>query len=72
MTPMMLSSDLRSSCRVHARLLDAFIDVTRAELDRQTCSFVQESLREMLDGLHADRKAYGALAGPVAVVDNAA
>jgi hypothetical protein len=72
MFPTTIPSEIRASCRVHARLLDAFIEITRAELDRQTCSFAQESLRETLEGLRADRKAYGALAGLVAVVDNAA
>ncbi|HEV7370985.1 hypothetical protein [Arenibaculum sp.] len=72
MFPTTIPSEIRASCRVHARLLDAFIEITRAELDRQTCTFAQESLRETLEGLRADRKAYGALAGLVAVVDNAA
>jgi hypothetical protein len=66
-----IASELRSACRVHARLLDSFIELTRAELDRQTCGFAQESLRETLELMRADRKAYGALGGLIAVSDAA-
>ena len=66
-----IASELRSACRVHARLLDTFIELTRAELDRQTCTFAQESLRETLETMRADRKAYGALGGLIAVSDAA-
>ena len=51
-----IAPELRSACRVHARLLDSFIELTRAELDRQTCAFAQESLRETLELMRADRK----------------
>ena len=61
-----IASELRSACRVHARLLDSFI-----ELDRQTCVFAQESLRETLELMRADRKHYGALGGLIAVSDAA-
>jgi hypothetical protein len=66
-----IASELRSACRVHARLLDTFIELTRVELERQTCAFAQESLRESLELLRADRKAYGALGGLIAVSDAA-
>jgi hypothetical protein len=67
-----IAAELRNASRVHARLLDGFIEMTRTELDKQSCSFAQESLREMLESLRADRKHYGTLAGLVAVVDNRA
>jgi hypothetical protein len=66
-----IASELRSACRVHARLLDTFIELTRVELERQTCAFAQESLRESLELMRADRKAYGAMAGLIAVSDAA-
>ena len=62
-----IAPEIRSACRVHARLLDTFIELTRAELDNQTCTFAQESLRETLEMMRADRKAYGALGGLIAV-----
>lgn len=67
-----LSASLRNASRVHARLLDSFIELTRAELDKQSCAFAQESLRELLEALRLDRKTYGSIAGLVAVVDNRA
>ena len=66
-----ISPELRSACRVHARLLDSFIELTRVELEHQTCAFAQESLRESLELMRADRKAYGAMAGLIAVSDAA-
>jgi light-regulated signal transduction histidine kinase (bacteriophytochrome) len=72
MSPSLIPAELRNACRTHARLLDGFIELTRAELDKQSCSFAQESLREMLEALRSDRKHYGTLAGLVAVVDNRA
>jgi hypothetical protein len=66
-----IAPELRAACRIHARLLDSFIELVRMELDKQTCSFAQESLRETLESLRNDRKSYGALAGLVAV-ENAA
>ncbi len=72
MNPSHVPAEVRAACRVHARLLDSFIDITRAEIDRQTCQFTQESLRETLETLRSDRKAYGTLAGVMAVVGNAA
>ena len=62
-----IAPEIRSACRVHARLLDTFIELTRAELDKQTCTFAQESLRETLEMMRADRNAYGALGGLIAV-----
>ena len=66
-----IAPELRSASRVHARLLDSFIELTRAELERQTCAFAQESLRETLELMRADRKTYGALGGLIAVSDAA-
>ncbi|HYC05522.1 MAG TPA: hypothetical protein VED40_19680 [Azospirillaceae bacterium] len=71
-----ITSDLRHSCRVHARLLDAFIELTTAELERHGPGFVEESLNELLESLRADRRNYGMLAGVVEVeaemIENAA
>ncbi|MFC7332962.1 hypothetical protein [Rhodocista pekingensis] len=71
-----IESEVRHSCRVHARLLDAFIDLTREELGRHTPGFVEESLRELLETLRTERKLYGSLGAitPVAhrPIENAA
>ncbi|HYE52102.1 MAG TPA: hypothetical protein VEB20_21075 [Azospirillaceae bacterium] len=71
-----IESDIRHSCRVHARLLDSFIDLTRAELEQHGPGFVEESLRELLESLRSERRAYGVLAGVVPVskpvIENAA
>jgi hypothetical protein len=66
-----VSTEIRTACRAHARLLDAFIEMTRAEMDRHHSSFAEESLREMLEIMRNDRKKYGALAGLIPV-ENAA
>jgi hypothetical protein len=58
-----IDSGIQESARVHARLFDHFIALTRAELDGQTPGFVEESLREMLASLKRQRKDYGALGG---------
>lgn len=63
----MVADEVRHACRVHARLLDAFIDLTEKELAQLTPGFVEESLTESLEKLRAARKAYGGLAGVVAV-----
>ncbi|MDR3515646.1 MAG: hypothetical protein P4M00_07515 [Azospirillaceae bacterium] len=60
-------AELRESCRSHARLLDSFIEMTRAELERQSSAFARESLSDMLDALHEDRRCYGALLDLVTV-----
>jgi len=72
-----IESEVRHSCRVHARLLDAFIEMTSAELQNHNSSaFVAESLQELLETLRSERKAYGALGGMVVVtgpaIENAA
>ncbi len=66
-----LAPEIRNACRIHARLLDQYIDLIRTELDKQTCSFAQESLRETLENARADRRNYGTMAGLVAVDDAA-
>jgi hypothetical protein len=57
-----LVEDIRSACHVHARLLDAFIALTTAEIERLPPGFTQESLRELLDHLRLDRRNYGCVA----------
>ena len=63
MRPTAIATELRTSALVHARLLDNFIELTRTELERANEDYVRESLSDMLDGLRADRRAYGALGG---------
>lgn len=69
-----VAEEVRQACRIHARLLDSFIETTVSELERLSPGFAEESLREALEKMRAARKAYGALAGVVAVtaVSNAA
>lgn len=71
-----IKTQIRHSCHVHARLLDAFIALTAAELDRQGPGFVAESLEELLHALRAERKVYGVTGGilPIesTVIENAA
>lgn len=71
-----IKTDVRHSCLVHARLLDAFIALTTAELDRQGNGFVSESLTELLESLREERKVYGVLGGiapaPLIAIGNAA
>lgn len=71
MKTVMLSDEVRHACRVHARLLDRFIEATRVELEKTDCAFTQESLGEFLETLRSDRRIYGAIAGLV-TVENAA
>jgi hypothetical protein len=71
-----IESDIRQSCHVHARLLDAFIALTAAELERCAQGFVEESLSELLETLRSERKVYGALGGVMPIqaagIENAA
>ena len=50
MTDVRRYTDLRiaQSSRVHARLIERFIEVTEAELASQTDTFVRESLEDLL------------------------
>ncbi|WP_119678758.1 hypothetical protein [Indioceanicola profundi] len=71
-----IESEIRHSCHVHARLLDAFIALTQAELNRHGPGFIEESLSELLEALHNERKAFGAIGGVIpaslVLVENAA
>ncbi|NYZ11988.1 hypothetical protein HL658_05455 [Azospirillum sp. RWY-5-1] len=66
-----VADELRKACRLHARLLDAFIELTQKELNQLPPGFAEESLRESLETMRAARKTYGS-AGGVFVVSNAA
>ena len=63
----MVADEVRHACRIHARLLDAFIDLTEKELAQLAPGFAEESLLESLEKLRAARKSYGSLGGVVAV-----
>ncbi len=71
-----IETEIRRSCHVHARLLDAFIALTAAELDRHSSGFVGESLQELLEALRTERKVYGVAGGimpmTAPVIENAA
>lgn len=62
-----IESEIRHSCRVHAGLLDAFIALTQAELERHGPGFIEESLGELLETLRNERKAFGAVGGVMPV-----
>ena len=62
-----IDQEIRHSCRVHASLLDAFIALTQAELERHGPGFIEESLTELLESLRGERKVFGALGGVVPV-----
>lgn len=66
-----VADEVRKACRLHARLLDAFIELTQKELNQLPPGFAEESLRESLENMRAARKTYGS-AGGVFVVSNAA
>lgn len=66
-TSPMVAEEVRKACRIHARLLDAFIEMTQKELKQLSPGFAEESLRESLESMRAARKNYGAMAGVVAV-----
>lgn len=66
-----VADDVRNACRLHARLLDAFIELTQKELNQLPPGFAEESLRESLERLRAARKEYGSVGG-VVLVSNAA
>ena len=62
-----VADEVRKACRIHARLLDAFITMTEQELAQLTPGFAEESLVESLEKMRAARKSYGGLAGVMAV-----
>lgn len=62
-----VADEVRKACRIHARLLDAFIAMTEQELAQLTPGFAEESLVESLEKMRAARKSYGGLAGVMAV-----
>ncbi|SMF73360.1 hypothetical protein SAMN02982917_4258 [Azospirillum oryzae] len=64
-----VADEVRLASRIHARLLDAFIDLTERELAGLAPGFAEESLTEALEALRAARKNYGTTAG-VMVVSN--
>lgn len=67
-----IADEIRNACRLHARLLDAFIDMTQKELNQLAPGgFAEESLRESLERLRAARREYGSVGG-VVLVSNAA
>lgn len=63
----MVADEVRKACRIHARLLDAFIELTEKELAQVAPGFAEESLQESLEKMRAARKSYGGLAGVVVV-----
>jgi hypothetical protein len=73
MTDVRRCTDLRiaQSSRVHARLIERFIEVTEAELAGQTDNFVRESLEDLLHTMRDDRRGYGTLGGVLPVVEAA-
>src|SRR3712207_4834017 len=44
-------------------LLNSFIQIVDAEMDRHDCSFVRESLTEMLENLRIERQNYALVSG---------
>lgn len=66
-----MPDEIRTACHLHARLLDAFIELTQKELGRLSPGFAEESLRESLEQMRAARKAYGAVGGVMVVSDAA-
>lgn len=68
-----IAQHIREAALVHARLLDRLITETEEETRRDHGPFVQESLREWLGVLRAERQIYGAAATLlVARIENAA
>ena len=68
-----IAQHIREAAIVHARLLDRLIAEAEAEIERAERPFVQESLREWLGVLRAERQVYG-LAATLLVtkIENAA
>jgi hypothetical protein len=62
---------LRHASLTHVRLINSFIQIVHTEMDRQDCSFVRESLTEMLENLRSERQNYSLLSG-IRVVEPAA
>ncbi len=71
MSSSMATDEVRKACRIHARLLDAFIAMTENELSQLSSGFAEESLLESLENMRSARKSYGSMAG-VITVSNAA
>ncbi|OYQ33552.1 hypothetical protein CHU95_14295 [Niveispirillum lacus] len=68
-----IAPHIREAAIIHARLLDRLIAETEVEAERADCRFVQESLREWLAVLRAERRVYGLAATLlVANIENAA
>lgn len=59
---------IREAAMIHARLLDRLIQETEAELTQPHGPFALESLREWLGLLRSERRVYGALVVPVALL----
>ncbi|MFV3130159.1 hypothetical protein [Niveispirillum sp. KHB5.9] len=68
-----IAQHIREAAIVHARLLDRLIAETEVEIESAKDPFVQESLREWLGVLRAERQVYG-LAATLLVtkIENAA
>jgi hypothetical protein len=62
---------LRHASLTHVRLINNFIQMVNTEMDRQDCSFVRESLTEMLENLLSERHNYALVSG-IRVVEPAA
>ena len=62
-----VADEVRKASQIHARLLDAFIDLTQRELDLLPPGFTAESLAESIEKLRIARKSYGSLGGVIAV-----
>ncbi|QQP87338.1 hypothetical protein IGS68_14530 [Skermanella sp. TT6] len=73
MTDVRRYTDLRlaQSSRVHARLIERFIEVTESELAGQSDPFVRESLLDLLSTMRDDRRCYGMIGGVMAVSEAA-
>ena len=73
MTDVRRYTDLRlaQSSRVHARLIERFIDVTESELAGQSDPFVRENLQDLLSTMRDDRRGYGMIGGVMAVSEAA-
>ncbi|UEM23348.1 hypothetical protein JL100_011645 [Skermanella mucosa] len=73
MTDVRRYTDLRlaQSSRVHARLIERFIEVTESELAGQSDPFVRESLQDLLSTMRDDRRGYGMIGGVMAVSEAA-
>jgi hypothetical protein len=62
-----VADEIRQACHIHARLLDAFIDLTEKELALLAPGFAADSLEESIEKLRIARRSYGSLGGVIAV-----